>query len=62
MASGAAGDIQPADDKFFSDDLKMRDPELFKSVQAELGRLQNQVELIASENVVSKAVLEAPVQ
>ena len=59
MASGAAGDIQPADDKFFSDDLKMRDPELFKSVQAALGRLQNQVELIASENVVSKAVLEA---
>lgn len=59
MASGAAGDIQPADDKFFSDDLKTRDPELFKSVQDELGRLQNQVELIASENVVSKAVLEA---
>ena len=59
MASGAAGDIQPADDKFFSDNLKMRDPELFKSVQDELGRLQNQVELIASENVVSMAVLEA---
>jgi glycine hydroxymethyltransferase len=46
-------------DTFFSASLEERDPELFGSVREELGRQQNQIELIASENIVSRAVLEA---
>ena len=45
--------------KFFTDPLSSRDPEIFNSIQKELKREQNQIELIASENIVSKAVLEA---
>ena len=44
---------------FFKQDLKDSDSELFKSIQSEFTRQQNHVELIASENIVSKAVLEA---
>ena len=44
---------------FFSTHLAERDPELFKSVGDELHRQQDQIELIASENIVSRAVLEA---
>ncbi len=44
---------------FFSETLSDSDPELFKSIRDELGRQQNQIELIASENIVSRAVLEA---
>jgi len=35
------------------------DPDILKSIQAELGRQQHEIELIASENIVSKAVMEA---
>lgn len=35
------------------------DPEILKAINAELGRQQNEIELIASENIVSKAVMEA---
>lgn len=44
---------------FFSTSLADADPALFKSITDELDRQQNQIELIASENIVSKAVLEA---
>lgn len=44
---------------FFSDNLKTRDPELFASIDAELTRQQDNIELIASENIVSAAVIEA---
>ena len=44
---------------FFKQNLKEADNELFKSIQNEFTRQQNHVELIASENIVSKAVLEA---
>jgi len=44
---------------FFTTDLAEADPELFKAIEGELGRQRNQVELIASENIVSKAVLQA---
>jgi glycine hydroxymethyltransferase len=44
---------------FFTADVAQSDPELFAAMQGELGRQQNQIELIASENVVSKAVLQA---
>jgi glycine hydroxymethyltransferase len=44
---------------FFTASLKERDPEIFKSIGEELHRQQDQIELIASENIVSRAVLEA---
>jgi len=39
--------------------LSKTDPELFKAIKAELNRQQEHIELIASENIVSQAVLEA---
>jgi len=48
-----------SDDDFFSASLQQRDPEVLGAVQAELHRQQRQIELIASENIVSAAVLEA---
>ncbi len=44
---------------FFSDRLEQADPELFLAVEGELGRQRHDIELIASENIVSRAVLEA---
>ncbi|NTU76569.1 MAG: serine hydroxymethyltransferase [Alphaproteobacteria bacterium] len=44
---------------FFADSLASCDPELYRSVAGELDRQQNNIELIASENIVSRAVLEA---
>src|SRR5438067_8016102 len=44
---------------FFVDALATADPELAAAVLKELERQQSQVELIASENIVSRAVLEA---
>ncbi len=46
-------------DGFFTETLEESDPEIFGAIRDELGRQQNQVELIASENIVSRAVLEA---
>jgi glycine hydroxymethyltransferase len=44
---------------FFTASLKERDPDLAKAIGEELFRQQDQIELIASENIVSRAVLEA---
>jgi len=44
---------------FFTTCLSERDPELFGSIRDELGRQSVEIELIASENIVSAAVLEA---
>jgi len=44
---------------YFSQSLKDRDPELYESMQNELDRQKHEIELIASENIVSQAVLEA---
>jgi len=44
---------------FFGAGLAQSDPELFASARDELARQQEQIELIASENIVSRAVLEA---
>tara|TARA_B100001059_G_scaffold227816_1_gene258120 strand:+ start:82 stop:1383 length:1302 start_codon:yes stop_codon:yes gene_type:complete len=44
---------------FFNMNLESADKELFNSIKNEFIRQQNHVELIASENIVSKAVLEA---
>ncbi|MBK8908956.1 MAG: serine hydroxymethyltransferase [Rhodospirillales bacterium] len=47
------------DEGFFGSSLADRDPEVHAAIADELRRLQDHVELIASENVVSRAVLEA---
>ena len=44
---------------FFEKSLSKSDPDLFKAINDELIRQQNHIELIASENIVSQAVLEA---
>jgi len=44
---------------FFNDDIAARDPAISDWIGRELGRQQNQIELIASENIVSRAVLVA---
>ncbi len=44
---------------FFTRGLQAADPEVFSSIQDELNRQRDKIELIASENIVSKAVLEA---
>lgn len=44
---------------FFTESLSTRDPELYGSIVNELGRQRDEIELIASENIVSRAVMEA---
>src|SRR6476646_7034322 len=44
---------------FFSASLAEGDPEVAAAIGKELGRQQHEIELIASENIVSRAVLEA---
>ncbi len=46
-------------DGFFSESLSSADPEIFGAIENELKRQQDKIELIASENIASKAVLEA---
>ncbi len=46
-------------DDFFSGTLAAADPEIDQAIRHEVDRLQNSIELIASENIVSRAVLEA---
>ena len=52
-------DLRAASSSFFSVDLAAADPEVFASAERELARQQGQIELIASENIVSRAVLQA---
>ena len=47
------------DTGFFSEPLETRDAALFDAIRRELGRQRDEIELIASENIVSRAVLEA---
>ena len=44
---------------FFTETLESRDPEIFGAIRQELGRQRHEIELIASENIVSAAVMEA---
>ncbi len=44
---------------FFGDTLSERDPDIYNSIRDELERQKFQIELIASENIVSRAVLDA---
>src|SRR4051812_50096815 len=48
-----------APDSFFTAPLDQADPEIAAAIKGELGRQRHEVELIASENIVSRAVLEA---
>jgi glycine hydroxymethyltransferase len=45
-------------EQFFNSNLKSSDPDVYDSIQKEFSRQQNHIELIASENIVSRAVLE----
>ncbi len=57
MSTAAANDVHP--DGFFTRSLAEADPEIAGWIAKELGRQQDKIELIASENITSKAVLEA---
>ena len=46
-------------DRFFNAPLEETDADIFRSVRDELGRQRHEIELIASENIVSRAVMEA---
>src|SRR5712672_484100 len=48
-----------APDSFFTATLAEADPEIAAAINGELGRQRHEIELIASENIVSRAVLEA---
>ena len=56
-APAPLSDVQP--DGFFTRSLASADPAVAAGIAAELLREQTQIELIASENIVSRAVLEA---
>jgi glycine hydroxymethyltransferase len=51
--------VNATDEDFFSATLGESDPEIAEAIRFELGRQRNEIELIASENIVSRAVLEA---
>jgi len=55
--AASVSDVQP--DGFFTRGLAAADPAVFGGLQQEVAREKKQIELIASENIVSKAVLEA---
>ncbi|RNF34736.1 serine hydroxymethyltransferase [Paracoccus methylarcula] len=44
---------------FFTEDLATGDPQIFEAIEKELGRQRDEIELIASENIVSRAVMQA---
>lgn len=57
--STAPSDVFNPMDAFWNDDLAAADPEIAVAIGKELARQQDKIELIASENIASKAVLEA---
>src|SRR5438093_11315331 len=60
MSSRPANDFAAVQtDGFFTDALATVDPEIADAIRLELGRQRDKIELIASENIVSRAVLEA---
>jgi glycine hydroxymethyltransferase len=59
MSTNPAHQLTTAPDGFFDRGLAEADPAVFAGVEHELTREQTQIELIASENIVSRAVLEA---
>ena len=59
MVSAMISSAASLADEFFSCSLLEADPELAAAIERERDRQQWQIELIASENIVSRAVLEA---
>ncbi|MEM7621094.1 MAG: serine hydroxymethyltransferase [Pseudomonadota bacterium] len=59
MVATDAENLENGQAGFFSQSLAKRDPAIAEALSNELSRQQNEIELIASENIVSKAVLEA---
>jgi glycine hydroxymethyltransferase len=57
--SDAGASAHTVQNSFFAAGLADVDPEIFDAIGKELGRQRDEIELIASENIVSKAVLEA---
>ncbi|HSF62996.1 MAG TPA: serine hydroxymethyltransferase [Paracoccaceae bacterium] len=55
----APSDTAHRDAGFFTETLASSDADLFAAITAELGRQRDEIELIASENIVSRAVMEA---
>jgi len=55
----ADGFSAPGAGEFFHGSLESRDPAIFRSITDELTRQRDEIELIASENIVSRAVMEA---
>ncbi|MET3660190.1 serine hydroxymethyltransferase [Aquamicrobium ahrensii] len=55
IQSAASGSLE----SFFETTLADADPEIFGAIRNELGRQRHEIELIASENIVSRAVMEA---
>jgi len=51
--------MTPLDTGFFTRSLSSADPAIADAIEAELGRQRDEIELIASENIVSRAVMEA---
>ena len=47
------------DEGFFTETLETRDADIFQAIRKELGRQRDEIELIASENITSAAVMEA---
>ncbi|HRY08232.1 MAG TPA: serine hydroxymethyltransferase, partial [Hyphomicrobiaceae bacterium] len=59
MSTAKAAYPAPAQSKFFTAPISETDPEMASAIAKELGRQQHEIELIASENIVSRAVLDA---
>lgn len=57
--SNLAEKIMGNSNTFFDGQLKNTDSEIYNAIKGELGRQQNQIELIASENITSRSVLQA---
>ena len=58
-SSSSSAKTASAPDSFFQATLAEADPEIAAAIKGELGRQRHEIELIASENIVSRAVLEA---
>src|SRR3954452_2817268 len=58
-SSASSSRTTSAPDSFFTAGLEQADPDISAAIRGELGRQRHEIELIASENIVSRAVLEA---
>src|SRR2546428_12807664 len=58
-STSSSAQTTSAPDSFFTAPLTEADPDIAAAIRGELGRQRHEIELIASENIVSRAVLEA---